>query len=129
MDTATSVSGLRAAEARIAVSANNVANINSTKKLENGVEKNELFVPKTVQDVSVGTSGGVKSVASPVQPANFLQTNAKVEGDEGSLPFRSTVDLAKETTDTVVAKNAYQANLIALEAKNKTIEQTLDIIS
>ena len=129
MDTATSVSGLRAAETRISVSANNVANINSTKKLENGVTTDELFVPKTVQDVSVGKTGGVKSVINPVQPANFLQTNAKVDGDEGSLPFRSTVDLAKETTDTVVAKNAYKANLIALDVKNKTIEQTLDIIS
>lgn len=133
MDTgfSASLSGANAAATRIAVSANNVANVNSTKKIENGVQKDELFVPRSVQDVSVGGNGGVKSVLSPVQPSSVIQTNSPTSTDNDNIQAitQSNVDLAKETTDQIQAKNAYEANIRTLEAHNKTTQELLDVIS
>ena len=133
MDTgfSASVSGAQAAATKLAVASNNIANVNSTKKVENGVEKDELFVPRSVIDVSNAPGSGVKSVISPVKPVSFLQTNAPTSttNDNITALTQTNVDLSKETVNQIEAKNAYKANLVALEAKNKTIEQTLDIIS
>jgi len=119
---ATSLSGINAAATKLAVSANNVANSDSTQKIENGVEKNEVFVPSTTMDVSIGgANGGVKTLVNPVEPASFLKTN------EGTT--KPNVDFGQESVNQLLAKSAYKVNLLALEAQNKTIEQTLDIIS
>lgn len=129
---AASISGINAASTKLATSANNIANSDSTKKLENGVQKNEVFVPSTTTDVSTGGSaGGVKSFVNPVEPATFLKTYDPSSPDadaDGSIT-RPNVDLGQETVTQIQAKTAYKANIATLEAQNKTIEQTLNIIS
>ena len=123
---ATSLSGLTTATTKLNVAANNVANNQSTKEVKNGVETDKVFVPSTVTNVSLGGSGGVKSLVNPVEPASFL---AKQNPQTGELEKLPDVDLGKQTVDTLLAKNAYVANLLTLEAQNNTIKQTLDIIS
>ncbi len=93
---ATSLSGINAAATKLAVSANNVANSDSTKKLENGVEKNEVFVPSKTTDVSLGGNGGVKSLVNPVEPTSFLKTNALGDADDYQ-PAKPDIDLAQKS--------------------------------
>lgn len=123
---ATSLSGLNAAGTKLNVAANNIANAQSTKESKNGVETDKVFVPSKVENVSLGGSGGVKSLVNPVEPASFLVSQNSQTGELEKLP---DVDLGEQTVDTILAKNAYKANLVTLEAQNETIKQTLDIIS
>lgn len=123
---ATSLSGLNAAGTKLNVAANNIANNQSTKESKNGVETDKVFVPSKVENVSLGGSGGVKSLVNPVEPASFLVSQNSQTGELEKLP---DVDLGEQTVDTILAKNAYKANLVTLEAQNETIKQTLDIIS
>lgn len=123
---ATSLSGLNAAGTKLNVAANNIANNQSTKESKNGVETDKVFVPSKVENVSLGGSGGVKSLVTPVEPASFLVSQNSQTGELEKLP---DVDLGEQTVDTILAKNAYKANLVTLEAQNETIKQTLDIIS
>jgi len=123
---ATSLSGLNAAGTKLNVAANNIANAQSTKESKNGVEADKVFVPSKVENVSLGGSGGVKSLVNPVEPASFLVSQNSQTGELEKLP---DVDLGEQTVDTILAKNAYKANLVTLEAQNETIKQTLDIIS
>ncbi len=123
---ATSLSGLNAAGTKLNVAANNIANAQSTKESKNGVETDKVFVPSKVENVSLGGSGGVKSLVNPVEPASFLTTQ---NAQTGEFEKKPNVDLGEQTVDSILAKNAYQANIITLEAQNETIKQTLDIIS
>lgn len=123
---ATSLSGLNAAGTKLNVAANNIANSQSTKESKNGVETDKVYVPSKVENVSLGGSGGVKSLVNPVEPASFLVSQNSQTGELEKLP---DVDLGEQTVDTILAKNAYKANLVTLEAQNETIKQTLDIIS
>lgn len=126
-----SLSGMNAAATKLNVSANNIANADSTKKLENGVLKNEVFVPSQVTDVSLGGNGGVKSFVNPVEPASFLKTNAPNDPNADAEGFitKPDVDLGTETVNQLMAKNAYKATLVTLQAQNETMQQALDIIS
>ena len=127
-----SLSGLNAASNRLAVSANNIANINSTLKTENGQVTKENFVPSKVNDVSQGGLGGVKSLVSSDSSSDFLSafaSSASSTADNNNVVFGSNVDLATETVNQIVAKNAYKANLVTLEAQNKIAQETLDIVS
>lgn len=123
---AASVSGANAAATKLNVAANNIANSSSTKELKNGIETDKVFVPSKTDNVSLGGNGGVKTLVNPVEPASFLTTQNAQTGELEKLP---DVDLGEQTVDSILAKNAYTANLITLEAKNDTIKQTLDIIS
>ena len=118
-----SLSGLNSSATRLNVSANNVANISSTKEINNGVEKNQKFIPSQVTDVSVGGSGGVKSIVRP----DPLASNTNIAGIDAGA--QSNVDVSTETVNQLQAKNAYEANLKALEVQNKTEQETLNIVS
>ena len=123
---ATSLSGLNAAGTKLNVAANNIVNAQSTKELKNGVETEKVFVPSKVENVSVGVRGGVKSLVNPVEPASFLTTQNSQTGELKKMP---NVDLGEQTVDILLAKNAYKANLVTLQAQNDTIKQMLDVIS
>ena len=63
----TALSGFNAATKRIDVSANNIANAQSTATDENGTQVNTPYVPQQVVQSSQ-TTGGVKANVVPVNP-------------------------------------------------------------
>lgn len=96
-----SISGLRASETRQVVSSHNIANI-STPQFESYKTLQKEISPEGTQ-------------ASIVKPQNSTARN------------NFGVDLAQETSEQIVAKNSYSANLQVVKAKDKMLGELLDI--
>jgi flagellar hook protein FlgE len=102
-------SGLNAAENRLAVSANNVANA-----LTPGFQPSS---PATTAAVG----GGVQVNASPT-PGDGTR-------DGSYLLQLSKTDLVQETTSQILAVTSFRANLKTLEAADQMTGALLDVIS
>jgi flagellar basal-body rod protein FlgC len=100
----TAVSGLRAAETRLANSANNVANLQS-----------ENFTPQRVLQTS--TEPGTRADLIDVDPARI----ATAEGDTPN------VNLEGEIVDQQIATYNFKANLQVLKAADEMTEDLLNI--
>lgn len=107
---AVSLSGLYASEKRLAVSADNIANADSTN-----------YKAKDVVQ-STDDSGGVQARVVDRNPATItVPTN---DGGTKELP---NVDLAEEVVQAQVASYNAQANLKVLQTQNKLDKYLLDI--
>ena len=103
MDTfSIALSGLQAASKGVAVTANNVANINSKD-----------YKAKRL-DLEEQREGGV-------------QESSLAESQEPAVPGGSNVDLATEITHLMTQSHAYQANLKVMKAQNELLGQAMDL--
>lgn len=102
-----SIAGMNTAARRLAISANNVANIQT-----DGFRAQRAISGET-------TGGGVEIVEIQDTPAN-----SEASGD---VP-RSNVDLTTEMTNQIIDRNTYEANAKMFKAQNDTIGTLLDII-
>ncbi len=102
----TAVSGLQAAEKRLANSANNVANVQS-----------ENFTPQRITQTS--TNPGVRSDVIDVDPA-------RIPTPEGDAP---NVDLASEVIEQQLSTYDFKANLKVLETADEMAEDILDMMA
>ena len=111
-----SLSGLLAAQKRIEVAASNIANAGSDGPLPDAVAASDDSVPKAYQPLRVDQqpllSGGTIAQTALVDPATQVSYSpdspyANAQG-EVAVP---NVDLTTEIVNTIVAKNAYVANL------------------
>jgi flagellar basal-body rod protein FlgC len=112
------LSGLNAASARIAVSADNIAN-----------QFSKNYTPKKVDTVSVA-NGGVQPVVKDVTPATtkiFNSSDPEANAD-GSVDVPN-VDLATEMVNMNVASYDYKANLKSIEVQKNLDQYLLDIFS
>lgn len=100
-------SGLRDANLRMAVTANNVANGNT-----------DGFVPDRVDSVSL-SNGGVDSVITPGEPSPDYTANNKPP---------SQTDYATEGVKLALAKNAFQASIKAFKAQNEASKSIIDAV-
>jgi len=125
-----SLSALTAAGKRIAVSANNVANLRSLGAYTdaNGVS-NGGFAPKQVQQTS-RADGGVVAREVPVDPASVLafEPNHPDANAEGLVPYPN-VDLGEQFVNQILAERAYQASAKVIEAEDRRLETLLSISS
>lgn len=113
----TAMSGMRAAEARMQASAENIANLNSTVRTQQvGAMTREVYSPTRVQQTSMAT-GGVQ--------VNRQQTAPTTQ--RSSDPEMSNTDLAGEVVEQQVATYGFKANLKVLEAADKMTQSLLDI--
>ncbi len=119
-----SVSGMQAASTRLANSANNVANIHSTSRRENGAVVDEPYEPQDVVQSSIEPQGGVEAHLRPRDPASI--TMPDVTGEVVEYP---NVNLEEEIVGQEVATYDYKANLKALKAADEMIQSLLDITS
>jgi len=125
-----SVSGLMAQSKRLAVSADNVANMRSRGVDPNGpAEQPGAFQPKRVQDVSVG-AGGVRGEVRPVTPPS-VQTHepSSPDADAEGLVHRPNVNLAEELVIQMQAQRSYEANAAAIRTQDEVTDTLLDIKS
>ncbi len=127
---ASSISGLRAAETRLAVSADNIANFQTTTATtENGELVNQPYTPKRVEQTSTEPAGTKPSV-SLLDPASipFFDPSSPV-ADENGIVQTPNVDFVEETANQLLAKQAFQANISMIQRSQETFDEVLNIIS
>lgn len=120
----TAVSGLRASEVRLANSANNVANIQST-----GRAPGQTFEPSQVAQSSLA-AGGVSTRLQAVDPATvpvFDPGNAAADA-EGITQYPN-VDLEEEVVNQQIATYDFKANLKVIEKTDEMMEDLLNILA
>lgn len=127
---AASLSGLLAQGKRLAVSADNVANMQSRGFRPDGpAVQPGTFIPKRVQDVTT-TGGGVRAEVRPVTPPSVeVYAPSNPDADAEGLAVEPNVNLAEELVTQMLAKRAYEANAAALRTQDALTDSLLDIKS
>jgi len=120
----TALTGLLAAQTRIAASASNTANSRSTYGEENGIPFNKPYEAVRVETTSLAT-GGVLPVVLPVDPSTLPQydPNNQVADAEGFVQYPN-VQEDKETLNRIMAQRAYENNIEVIQTQ-KEMDQTL----
>lgn len=112
------LTGLNAAETRLSVSANNIANQSSAKQLVNGKVVNQPYTPQQVQQTSL-PGGGTQAQVADINPATVT-----VGGQQ--LP---NVDQSNEIVQQSIASYDFKANLKTIKVQDQMQKSLLDIIS
>ena len=127
-------SGLRAQSRRLAVSADNVANLSSLGvHPDPQLAQPEGFAPqRTVfsSQVQAGAQGGVAASTAPITPASFLsyQPDHPDADPDGMVPLPN-VSLEQEMIEQIQALRLFQANVKTIQTQDKMLGALLDIVS
>ena len=124
------VSGLQAESRRLAISADNVANLRSRGVDPDAVAPDPAaFVPKRASAVSVA-SGGVRVEAVAVSPPSVpsFEPNDPAANAEG-IVYRPNVSLEQEVVTQIQASRSYQANLQVIKTQDRMLGALFDIFS
>ncbi len=130
------VSGLRAQSRRLAVSADNVANVSSLGvHPDPELAKAEGFAPQRTVFSSqaqggAGAGGGVTASTAPITPAAFLsyQPDHPDADPDGMVP-RPNVSLEREMVEQIQALRLFQANVATIQTQDRMLGALLDIVS
>ena len=114
----TALSGLAAANKRIAVSASNIAN-----------QFSKDYVPKRVDQVSL-SAGAIQSLVRDVEPATvtIFDPSDPDAAPDGSVQFPN-VDLANELVNQMIASYDFKANLKSIKVADNIQKSLLDVFS
>jgi flagellar basal-body rod protein FlgC len=127
MSYSVSLSGMNAAATRIANSANNVANIQSTSTDKNGGTTKEAYRPTDIVSLSQ-EAGGVKTIVKERNnPTISVAAPDSPNADNNGTIEVPNVDLSRELVEQKMATYDYKANLKALEAQKEMDDVLLDI--
>lgn len=124
----TSLSGLQGASMRLANSANNIANVNSTSSITPQGREGGPFVPNDITQAAIEPTGGVETnlrARDPAERQMFDPTNPA--SDENGVVALPNVDMADEAVEQIIARNSFQGNLSALRAEMENQESLLDM--
>jgi flagellar basal body rod protein FlgC len=122
------LSGLNAASLRLANSANNIANVNTTGRIVDGVRVGR-YTPTDVVQSAVEPQGGVNAsvVARNPQAVNLSSpTNTDPDSRDNILTFPN-VSLEEEVVNSDIATYTFKANLKSLKALDEMLGAVLDI--
>lgn len=124
------VSGLNAQSQRLAISADNVANMSSLGvHPDPALAKPEGFAPQRTVFSSQGL-GGVAASAAPITPASYLsyQPDHPDADPDGLVPVPN-VSLAQEVVEQIQALRLFQANVATIQTQDRMLGALLDIVS
>ena len=124
------VSGLRAQSRRLAVSADNVANVSSLGvHPDPQLAKPEGFAPQHAI-LSSQALGGVAASTAPITPASFLsyQPDHPDADPDGLVPLPN-VSLEQELVEQIQALRLFQANVKTIQVQDQMLGALLDIVS
>jgi flagellar basal-body rod protein FlgC len=125
-----SLTGLQAASAQLANSANNVANANTSAVVVNGELQSAAYQPQTLLRTSIQPTGGVRTELRPRDPATIPVFSPESGiADEYGVVEMPNVDLAEEAVSQKMATYDYEANLKALEVTDKIMKSLIDILA
>ena len=108
------VSALQAYKTQMEVTSNNVANVNT-----DGFKKSKATLKE-------GHNGGVQVDVNRVDTPGSRYR--EIENDQMVEKETSNVDLAEEFPQMMVTQHAYEANMKVLQAQDKMLGATLDIL-
>ncbi|MEG0019432.1 MAG: flagellar basal body rod protein FlgC [Oscillospiraceae bacterium] len=133
-------SGMTAQKLRMDIIAENISNIDTTRTEKGGpyVKKSVVFKSiegnnfKSQLDKSMGINSpnaGVKVVAivEDETPFKMVFNPSHPDADENGYVQMPNVDLIKETTDSMEATRAYEANITAFNAVKLMASKALEI--
>ena len=110
----TGLSGLAANSRRLDVIGNNIANVNTGE------------FKKSKATMQEGVNGNVEVAVNKVDtPGHRYQ---ELEADQMVAKETSNVNLEEEIPDLMVTQRTYEANLKALQTRDKMLGTTLDIM-
>ncbi|ACN16168.1 FlgG1 [Desulforapulum autotrophicum HRM2] len=110
----TSASALKAFGTKMAVSANNVANVYS-----DDFKKSRALVTE-------GQNDAVKVDISKVDTGGPVET--RMMNGEAVVPELSNTDLAGEFTDQIITQRAFEANTRTIQTEDQMLGTLLDIV-
>ncbi|HEX9465120.1 MAG TPA: flagellar basal body rod C-terminal domain-containing protein [Alphaproteobacteria bacterium] len=122
----TALSGLIAAQNRIAAVATNVANANDVSRTQPQAGDPPVFQP--IDTVETSTAGGVISRFAPVKPATVtVPDGTSPLADSQGLVNLPNVDLATQFLNAITAKVAFEANAKVIVTAQKMNDALLAI--
>lgn len=122
------VSGLVAAQTRLSVSANNVANAQTTTSLSNGQIINKTFTPDEVVQQSLSVGGTIaKTRPSGKDPVVVFDQNHPSAYMEGFVNLPD-VDMGEERVNQILAQRAFESNLAVIKRMDEALGSVVDIV-
>ncbi|MGA9177085.1 MAG: flagellar basal body rod protein FlgC [Desulfobacterales bacterium] len=131
----TSASGLYAQRKRMDIIASNLANIETTRTEKGGPYRRKMVVMGTKeidQDFDKMFNSSVKGVqiedvVEDQAPFKKVYNPSHPDADSNGYLYKPNVDLIVETTNMLMARRAFEANIAAIKATRQMIIKALEI--
>jgi len=131
----TSASGLYAQRKRMDIIASNLANIETTRTEKGGPYRRKMVVMRTKevdQDFDEMFNSSVKGVqiediVEDQTPFKKVYNPSHPDADSDGYLQKPNVDLIVETTNMLMAKRAFEANIAAIKATRQMVIKALEI--
>lgn len=131
----TSASGLYAQRKRMDIIASNLANIETTRTEKGGPYRRKMVVMRTKevdQDFDEMFNSSVKGVqiediVEDKTPFKKVYNPSHPDADSDGYLQKPNVDLIVETTNMLMAKRAFEANIAAIKATRQMVIKALEI--
>jgi len=131
----TSASGLYAQRKRMDIIASNLANIETTRTEKGGPYRRKMVVMKTKemdQDFDKMFNDSVKGVqiediVEDQAPFNKVYNPSHPDADSDGYLYKPNVHLIVETTNMLMARRAFEANIAAIKATRQMVIKALEI--
>ncbi len=131
----TSASGLYAQRKRMDIIASNLANIETTRTEKGGPYRRKMVVMGTKeidQDFDEMFNSSVKGVqiediVEDQTPFKQVYNPSHPDADSDGYLYKPNVDLIVETTNMLMARRAFEANIAAIKATRQMIIKALEI--
>jgi flagellar basal-body rod protein FlgC len=124
------LSGLAASSQRLYVSAQNIANAESTQtRQSDGTVTNEPYVPGRLAQITQA-AGGVTTSVEPVNPPSVNRYDPNnAAADAAGITQYPNVDMAEQLVQTQLSLYTAQANISVIRVQDKIFQSTINIIS
>ena len=131
----TSASGLSAQRKRMDIIASNLANIETTRTEKGGPYRRKMVVMRTKemdQDFDTIFNSSVKGVqiddiVEDQTPFKKVYNPSHPDADGNGYLYKPNVDLIVETTNMLMARRAFEANIAAIKATRQMVIKALEI--
>ena len=131
----TSASGLYAQRKRMDIIASNLANIETTRTDKGGPYRRKMVVMRTKemdQDFDQMFNSSVKGVqiediVEDQAPFKRVYNPSHPDADSDGYLSKPNVDLIVETTNMLMARRAFEANIAAIKATRQMVIKALEI--
>ena len=131
----TSASGLYAQRKRMDIIASNLANIETTRTEKGGPYRRKMVVMRTKeidQDFDTMLDSSVKGVqiediVEDQTPFKKVYNPSHPDADGDGYLYKPNVDLIVETTNMLMSRRAFEANIAAIKATRQMIIKALEI--
>ena len=129
-----SASGLYAQRKRMDVIASNLANIETTRTNQGGPYRRKMVVmsSKPVEDfhmvlISKGEGVKVDGIVEDQSPFREVFNPGHPDADQSGYLRKPNVDLIVETTNMLMARRAFEANIAAFKSTRQMVLKALEI--